>query len=85
MSRLLRPPRALRRPGVTLDNISIVPASLLPYKARYQALANQLPRGDVLIVLPTEDTAEKRILESAAARFEAKGHRVTTIPITAVS
>ena len=28
--RIKRPPRALRRPGVRLDNVALVPASLLP-------------------------------------------------------
>ena len=40
-----RPPAPLRRPGVTLDNIALVPASLLPFKPTYQAIANELPRG----------------------------------------
>ena len=80
----LRPPRRLRRPGVTLDNLAVVPANLLPHKAQYQAIANQLPQGEVLIVLPTADSPEKRILETAAAHFAAKGRHVTTIPATRV-
>ena len=80
-----QPPLALRRRGVQLDNIALVPASLLPCKATYQAIANALPRGDVLIVLPTADTPEKRVLEAAAARFAAKGHPVTTISATTVT
>ena len=40
-----RGPRALRRPQVKLDNLTLVPASLLPRKADYEALANELPRG----------------------------------------
>ena len=81
MSRLrcARPPKALRRPGVRLDNIAIVPASLLPQKAQYQAIANQLSQGDILIVLPATDTPEKQALEKAAALFTAKGKHVTTI------
>ena len=75
-----RPPRALRRSAVQLDNVAIVPASLLPCKATYQAIANALPRGAVLLVLPTADTPEKRLLQTAADRFKAKGRHVTTIP-----
>ena len=80
-----QPPYALRRRGVQLDNIALVPASLLPCKATYQAIANALPRGDVLIVLPTSDTPEKRVLETAAARFAAKGRRVRTISAATVT
>ena len=78
-SRWCRPPRALRRPDVHLDNVAIVPAHLLPCKAPYQSIAHALPRGAVLIVLPTADTPEKRLLQTAAQRFKAKGRQVTTI------
>ena len=83
--RWCRPPRALRRPGVHLDNVAIVPAHLLPCKATYQTIANQLPQGAVLLILPTADTPEKRILQTAADRFQAKGRHVTTITETSVT
>jgi hypothetical protein len=72
-----RPPRALRK--ARLDNIAIVPGSLLPYKAAYQALANRLPPGDVLIVLPSDGAAAPASLAKTRALFEAKGHHVTTV------
>lgn len=72
-------PAGLRSGGLRLDNLALVPASLLPYKARYQRLANQLPPGAVLIVLPTEAGPEQEALRTTAARFLAKGHPVTTI------
>ena len=84
-ARWCRPPRALRRPGVHLDTVAIVPAHLLPCKTTYQAIANTLPRGAVLIVLPTADTPEKRLLQTAAQRFQAKGRHVTTITEAAVT
>lgn len=74
-----RPPRGVRPDGVRVENLALVPASLLPHKARYQRLANQLPPGAVLIVLPDADTPERRVLQQAAARFVAKGHPVTTL------
>jgi hypothetical protein len=77
-----RPPRALRK--AKLDNIALVPASLLPYKARYQAIANRLPQGDVLIVLPDASPAEQRLLERATALFRARGRRVTVLPASRV-
>jgi hypothetical protein len=36
-----RGPRGLRRPQVQLDNLTLVPASLLPRKADYETLAVQ--------------------------------------------
>jgi hypothetical protein len=72
-----RPPRALRK--ARLDNIAIVPGSLLPHKATYQALANRLPPGDVLIVLPPDGSEAPASLAKTRALFEAKGHHVTTV------
>ena len=82
---LVPPLKAVRRPGVRLDTVALVPASLLPCRATYQAIANRLPPGAVLIVLPTADTPEKRLLQTAADRFRAKGRHVTTITETAVT
>jgi hypothetical protein len=59
-SRFGKPPRALARRGVQIDNAALVPASLLPLKTEWQAIANELPRGDILIVLPQPDEAAAR-------------------------
>ena len=59
----------------------MVPASLLPHKATYQRLANQLPAGAVLIVLPVEETPEKGTLQEVAARLRAKGHPIATLSV----
>ncbi len=69
-----------RRPGVTLDNIVVIPGTLLPSKARYQAIANTLPQGDILIVLPAPTSREYGTMTRVKALVEAKGHRVTTVP-----
>ncbi len=74
----------LRGGPVRLDNLALVPASLLPHKARYQRIANQLPPGAVLVVLPTEAGPERDALQTAAERVLAKGHPVTTIEADAV-
>jgi len=71
--------RALR-----LDNLALVPGSLLPHKSVYQRLANQLPAGAVLVVLPDDDSAERRMLQEAAARLKAKGHAIATLSVADV-
>jgi hypothetical protein len=76
--RFTSPPRALSRPGVKFDNIALVPASLLPFKPRYQALARTLPRGTVLLVLPRQRPAYRKLLVNLAARFAARGHQIAT-------
>jgi hypothetical protein len=67
-----------RRPA-PIENLALVPASLLPHKTTYQRLANQLPAGAVLVVLPTEDTPERRTLQETAARLRAKGHAIALL------
>ena len=47
---------------------------------RWQALANDLPQGEVLIVLPETDSALNTILGTVATYFEAAGHPVKTLP-----
>jgi hypothetical protein len=77
--RIKRPPRALRRPGVKLDNVALVPASLLPYKKEWQAVANGLPHGSVLLC-STTNPRHKKILEQVSTHLKRKGHRVQTLP-----
>jgi len=73
-----------RRPAPRVENLALVPASLLPHKATYQRLANQLPAGAVLVVLPTEDSPERRSLQEAAIRLRAKGHAIATLSVDEV-
>jgi len=74
-----RGPRARHRPHVRLDNIALVPAHLLPRKAEYQAIANQLPAGDILLVLPPPDSREHSTMQRIAQVFRAKGRHVTVL------
>jgi hypothetical protein len=64
---------------VQLDNLTLVPASLLSRKADYEALANDLPRGEVLLVLPPADSPERKTMQRVAQLFRAKGRHVTVL------
>jgi hypothetical protein len=75
---LSSPPRQLRR--AKLDNLALVPASLLPFKSEWQRLANQLPQGSTLIILPSPHSASRKSLEHTASQLRARGQRVMTIP-----
>jgi hypothetical protein len=77
--RFSKPPHALRRPGVRLDNVAVVPASLLPFKHEWQAVANGLPHGSVL-PCSTTSARQKKILERVSTHLKSKGRRVTTLP-----
>jgi hypothetical protein len=76
--RFTRPPRALTSRGVKFENIALVPASLLPFKPKYQAIARTLPQGTVLLVLPRRQPHHRRLLVQLAARFASRGHQIAT-------
>jgi hypothetical protein len=76
--RFMRPPNAIRRGQVKLDNVALVPANPLPFNREYQEIANGLPQGGIFIVLPHE-LAKRRVFEQTAAQLKNKGHRIATI------
>ena len=74
-----RPPRPLRNNAVRSDNLALVPGSILPFKAQWQAIANNLPKGNILIVLPPTNRPQRKVFEKVASLLEADGQRVITI------
>ncbi len=72
------PPKAVRK--ARLGNIALVPASMLPLKGTYQPLANNLPRGGVLICEGTQQERVRAILQKVASFFRGHGHHVVTLP-----
>jgi hypothetical protein len=76
--RITKPPAALRK--ARLDNIALVPASLLLRKGKYQTIANNLPGQGVLICQTEKKERTSRILEHVADFFRQKGYFVRTLP-----
>src|SRR6266516_3682575 len=74
---LAEPPARLKK--ARLDNITLVPASLLPLKGTYTELANQLPTGSVLCVPGTQK--QRTIMATVTKFFTDHGHQVITMPI----
>lgn len=75
---ITNPPEALRK--VRLDNIALVPASLLPLKGTYQPLANTLPKGSILLV-QSQSPLHRKIFEKVTAFLRTHGRAVITLPI----
>ncbi len=71
------PPAVLRR--AKLDNLAIVPASLLPFKEKWQEVANGLPKHEILVVLPASKSPSRKALHKLTSLLKAKGQRVTII------
>src|SRR5436305_13767479 len=77
-SSLSEPPDAVKK--ARLDNIALVPASLLFQKDTYQPIANTLPKGSILLVR-TASRRHKRILEKVSSFLRTHSRQVITLPI----
>ena len=78
-----RPPKALLK--AQMDNIAIVPASLLGVKALWQTAANTLPKGGVLLCHSEQNTRQRRLLERVGETFRQQGHAVMNLSIEQVA
>ena len=76
--KLSAPPPVLR--WAILDNLVLVPGSLLPFKKEWQQLANEFPRGTILIILPTRDSRPRQMLKKMSEGMAAQGQRVAVVP-----
>jgi len=77
------PPQAIL--NAQLDNIAIVPASMLGMKALWQTAANTLPKGGVLLCHTQQNTRQRRLLERIGETFRQQGHAVMNLPIEQVA
>jgi hypothetical protein len=80
--RLVRPPRAIRR--ANLDNIAIVPASMLTGKESLKEKVRRLPRRQVFLCHSKDNPKQKRILERVREVFQRLGYAVTLLPLDRV-
>ena len=77
--RLTHPPKALLK--VRLDNIAIVPASMLPLKETLQELIHTLPQGAVFLCHAEENTRQRKLLERVEETFRQHGHFVKNMSL----
>jgi hypothetical protein len=77
--RLTRPPKALLT--ARLDNIAIVPASMLPLPQTLKEKVNTLPKGGVFLCYAKENSRQRKILERVGETFREHGHTVTSMPV----
>ena len=68
---IVRAPKAVRK--ARLDNVALVPASLLPKKGKYQTIANNLPKGGILIC----QTQKKQRIASILVRVRSRKMSLT--------
>lgn len=81
--RITKPPKAIRR--ARMDNIALVPASLLTSQGKYQTITNNLPTGGILICETPHKPRIARILKQVAAFLREQGHTVLTLPYSTLA
>jgi hypothetical protein len=77
--RLTNPPQALLK--ARLDNIAIVPASMLPLTQTLKEKVNTLPKGGVFLCYTQENTRQRKILERVEETFREQGHAVKSMSV----
>jgi hypothetical protein len=77
--RLTNPPKALLK--ARLDNIAIVPASMLPLTKTLKEKVNTLPKGGVFLCYAPENTRQRKILERVGETFREHGHAVRSMSV----
>ena len=81
--RFTNPPKAILK--ARLDNIAIVPASMLPLPQTLKEKVNTLPKGGVFLCYAPENTRQRQILERVEETFRERGHTVMNLPIEQVA
>lgn len=59
------------------DNITLIPASQLPFKDEWTRIVQGLPAGEALLVVPTAETPLKRVARALVPQLRAHGRHVT--------
>jgi len=77
-----KPPQALLK--ARLDNIAIVPASMLPFTQTLQEKVNTLPKGAVFLCYAQENIRQRKLLERVGATFRQQGHAVMNLSMSEV-
>ena len=77
--RLMNPPKALLK--ARLDNIAIVPASMLPLTKIVKEKVSALPKGGVFLCYAKENSRQRKILERVEETFREQGHAVKSMSV----
>ena len=77
--RLTNPPKAILK--ARMDNIAIVPASMLPLPQTLKEKVNTLPKGGVFLCYAKESSRQRKILERVEETFREQGHMVKSMSV----
>jgi len=85
---VIRNPYKTTRPQTVkyaVGNLSLFPASLLPFRDEWQHLAAELPTGEVLLIVPAGPSKLRNVLQALSPALRARGRHVTTLPTRSLS
>ena len=74
-----KPSKALVK--ARLDNIAIVPASMLPLTKTLKEQVNTLPKGGIFLCYAQENSRQRKILERVEETFREHGHAVKSMSV----
>jgi hypothetical protein len=77
--RFTNPPKAILK--ARMDNIAIVPASMLPLPQTLKEKVNTLPKGGVFLCYAKENSRQRKILERVEETFREQGHMVKSMSV----
>ena len=77
-----KPPQVLLK--AKLDNIVIVPASMLPLTRMLKEKVDTLPKGAVFLCYAEENTRQRKLLERVEETFRQQGYAVMNLPLREV-
>jgi hypothetical protein len=77
--RLTNPPKVLLK--ARMDNIAIVPASMLPLTQTLKEKVNTLPKGGVFLCYARENSRQRKIIERVEETFREHGHAVKSMSV----
>jgi hypothetical protein len=80
--RLTNPPKAIL--NARLDNIAIVPASMLPLTQTLKEKVNTLPKGGVFLCYAKENSRQRKLLERVGETFREQGYAVRSLSVSEV-
>jgi hypothetical protein len=80
--RFTKAPKALLK--ARLDNIAIVPASMLPFQKALQEPISNLPQGAVFLCHAEENIRQRKLLERVEETFREQGHTVMNLSVREV-
>lgn len=65
------------RRRIQSDNICLIPASQLPFRRHWETVANSLPSGEVVLVVPKAETPIKHLARQLIPQLRARGHHIS--------